>query len=67
MTATQDHLNGQKLWQCNVCLYTKRFKSHVVKHIERKHVKISMTCHICHLVCGTREQLKSHLKFQHNC
>ena len=65
MTAVQDDQTGQKLWQCNQCFYTKRFKSHVVKHIERMHVKVSMSCQYCDLVCATREELKSHLKFKH--
>ena len=50
MTAVQDDQTGQKLWQCNQCFYTKRFKSHVVKHIERMHVKVSMSCQYCDLV-----------------
>ena len=65
MTAVQDDLTGQKQWQCNQCLYTKRFKSHVVKHVERMHVKVSLSCMYCGLVCPTREKLKSHLKFSH--
>ena len=65
MTAVQDDLTGQKQWECNQCLYRKKYKSHVVKHIERVHVKVTMSCPYCDLVCATREKLKSHLKFQH--
>lgn len=64
MGETYDEL-GKKLWQCNVCLYTRAKKSNVSNHIEYKHMQIQVTCHLCHASFGRRDKLFTHLKQKH--
>ena len=64
MSATQDE-NGLRNWTCNDCGYSKKYKSHVFIHVERKHVDVQVNCNFCGLTYRSREELKFHVKNKH--
>jgi len=64
MSKIQDAM-GQRLWQCNECDYAKKLKGDVFKHVERKHVDITVTCNVCSLAYSSRQELKTHIKLKH--
>jgi len=64
MSVIQDY-HGHKFWQCSECDYRKKSKADVFKHVERRHVEIQVSCHLCSQVYGSRFELKAHMKFKH--
>ena len=65
MSVIQDY-HGHKFWQCSECDYRKKSKADVFKHVERRHVEIQVSCHLCSQVYGSRFELKTHMKFKHH-
>ena len=64
MVKIQDTM-GQRLWKCAECDYAKKLKGDVFKHVERKHVELTVTCDICSLSYCSRQELKTHIKIKH--
>ena len=58
---------GRRIWNCTDCSYRQKLRKDVVKHIERRHMNISLPCHLCPTVATSRVQLKIHLKAVHAC
>jgi len=49
------------LWSCVDCDYERRSKSHVVEHVEAKHVDHpAYECGDCGKLCTTRNTLRQH-------
>jgi len=65
MIKIQDIESGQRLWKCAECNYSKRLKGDVFKHVERKHINLTVACDICGLSYNSRQELKTHIKFKH--
>ena len=53
---------GVKIWHCVDCRYSKRLKSDVVKHVERRHLNIKFLCNVCSLSFNSRTDLKTHMR-----
>ena len=54
--------DNPKVWQCIDCGYSRK-KSHVVEHVEAKHVNHpGYTCQMCPKVFPTRGSLRQHRK-----
>jgi len=51
-------------WQCTECLYVSK-KSHVVRHIEQKHVGLQYPCAYCQSIYTRKDALKVHMKLKH--
>ena len=64
MGPVQD-FNGHRFWQCHDCDYKKPSKADVFKHVERRHVELQVSCTLCSTVCGSRQELKAHIKSKH--
>ena len=64
MGPVQD-FNGHRFWQCHDCDYKKPSKADVFKHVERRHVQLQASCTFCSTVCGSRQELKAHMKSKH--
>ena len=65
MIKIRDIITGQRLWKCSECDYSKRLKGDVFKHVERKHINITVACDMCALSYNSRQELKTHIKSKH--
>jgi len=57
--------NGKRYWVCMLCNYSQKSKKDTVKHIERRHLEISLTCSICSCAVKSRQDLKRHMRQFH--
>jgi len=56
---------GKKMWQCSDCSYNNRKTTNMYKHIERKHMNITLYCDLCNLQFRSRDDLQSHKRYTH--
>jgi len=64
---TCSFLDGRKNWLCNDCSYTSKIKTDVKKHIERKHLSLTVPCGFCHKQFNNRYDFKRHVNKFHPC
>ena len=50
---------------CTDCDYTSKFRHNLPKHIECRHIQLSLTCPACFKPCPTRESLRRHMSRFH--
>ena len=58
--------NGKKSWFCVECEYTQKSKKDVVKHIERRHLTLTIKCNICDYSVKSRNDLRTHMRTFHS-
>jgi len=51
---------GKKNWSCTDCGYTSNKTTNMYKHIERKHLAITLYCDFCHKQFKSRDDLNVH-------
>ena len=55
--------NGS-VWLCLVCNLEKRFKVHMIDHVESKHVeqadRLVYTCYLCNNAFSSRNSFRTH-------
>jgi uncharacterized C2H2 Zn-finger protein len=51
---------GKKSWSCVDCGYTSNKTTNMYKHIERKHLNVSLVCEFCQKVFKSRDDLNVH-------
>jgi len=56
---------GKKSWSCIDCGFTRSGKWDVSRHIEQKHMGLSIQCTFCPATYTRRDKLKAHLKHKH--
>jgi len=56
---------GRKNWFCTECGFARTGKWDVSRHIEQKHMGLSIQCTFCPATYTRRDKLKSHLKHKH--
>jgi len=56
---------GRKNWFCTDCGFSRTGKWDVSRHIEQKHMGLSIQCTFCPATYTRRDKLKSHLKHKH--
>lgn len=55
------------LWTCQVCGYTSKYKSHMIEHVEAKHVEHPpYVCGICDKQFKARNGFRQHFVKSHN-
>lgn len=57
--------NGKKFYICTVCNYSQKLRKDVGKHIERKHMTLSIPCPYCSSTLPSRTELRTHIKANH--
>ena len=56
----------RKAWQCTVCSYVTKNKTHMAEHIDAKHIERSgLPCPYCFKICPNVKSLKNHMYNQH--
>jgi len=55
-------LNGKKSWSCTDCGYSSNKTTNMYKHIERKHLTITLYCDLCQKQFKSRDDLNVHRK-----
>lgn len=54
-------------WVCTDCGYTKKIRSHVYEHVDRKHSSHGgYLCNVCNMVLKTKFQLGRHNNQMHS-
>ncbi len=56
---------GTKIWNCTDCGYKQKLRKDVLKHIERRHLNISLPCDICPAFLSSRVELRTHIRMKH--
>ena len=56
---------GRKGWRCRTCGFERSGRWDVARHIEQKHLELSMSCNFCDAVFSRRDKLKSNMKNKH--
>jgi len=56
---------GKKHWSCSICEYSRKDRFNVTRHIEQKHLNLSIPCDHCDIKFTRRDKLKAHLKHVH--
>ena len=54
--------SGRRIWVCVECNYHQKLKSDVVKHIERRHLNLKLSCSMCPHTTNSRSDLRSHMR-----
>jgi hypothetical protein len=57
--------DGRKIWHCVDCGFGRASKWDVSRHVEQKHLGLSMNCTFCAASYTRRDKLKAHLKSKH--
>ena len=57
---------GKKIWICLECNYRQKLRKDVVKHIERKHMNLSISCNYCDASMTSRISLRNHIRINHS-
>jgi len=57
--------NGRRIWVCTVCNYSQKLKKDTVKHIERRHIDVSIQCNVFNTPVKSRQDLKTHMRTFH--
>ena len=58
--------DGKKIWICLECNYQQKLRKDVAKHIERRHLNLSLSCNYCDVSMTSRISLKDHLRLCHS-
>ena len=56
---------GRKLWSCIECDFQRPGRYDVRRHVEQKHLDLSIPCNYCDTVFTRRDKHKHHLKHKH--
>lgn len=56
---------GRKMWYCLDCEFGRASKWDVSRHVEQKHLGMSIQCSLCPATYTRRDKLKAHLKSKH--
>ena len=56
---------GKTFYVCSVCSYHQKLRKDVAKHIERKHMNLSLPCPYCAATLASRIELRTHVKTKH--
>jgi len=57
--------SGLRTWNCSDCNYKQKLRKDVQKHIERRHLDISLPCNFCHSTLSSRIELRTHIRNKH--
>ena len=57
--------NGYKYWRCLDCGYQQKLRKDVLKHVERRHLHLSLSCNLCPAILASRCELRTHVKSKH--
>jgi len=57
---------GYKAWQCLDCQFSRKSKWDVQRHVEQKHMGLSISCPHCTATYTRRDKLKCHIKYKHS-
>jgi hypothetical protein len=57
---------GRKKWFCVECGFWRASKWDVKRHVEQKHLGLTVQCTYCPAVYTRRDKLKAHLKNVHS-
>ena len=57
--------DGKKWWKCLDCSYVSNKTTNLYKHIERRHLTVSLQCPLCGKLFRAREDLQVHKKHFH--
>ena len=58
--------NGLKMWTCSCCGYVSKKTTNMYKHIERKHLFLSLKCDFCQKEFSNRNDFNVHTRTFHN-
>ena len=58
--------DGKKIWICLECNYQQKLRKDVAKHIERRHLNLSLSCNYCDVSMTSRISLRDHLRLCHS-
>jgi hypothetical protein len=54
-------LEGMNGWQCVECAYISKYKTHVMEHVEARHVASrNVFCPDCGKLCPNKKSLRNH-------
>ena len=56
---------GPTHWRCTACEKTTKVKSHMVDHVESKHVLVPTECPYCNRIFKSRGNCRSHISAIH--
>ena len=56
---------GPTHWRCTACEKTTKVKSHMVDHVESKHVLFPTECPYCNRIFKSRGNCRSHISAIH--
>jgi len=57
---------GKTFYGCNVCNYSQKLRKDVAKHVERRHMNLSIPCpYLCGNTFCSRTELRTHIKSKH--
>ena len=57
---------GRKIWICLDCNYQQKLRKDVMKHIERKHLNLAISCTYCDVRMSSRISLRDHIRLTHS-
>ena len=58
--------SGLKIWSCSCCGYVSKKTTNMYKHIERKHLFLTLKCDFCQKEFSSRNDFNVHVKTCHN-
>jgi len=56
---------GRTFYICTLCSYSQKLRKDVAKHVERRHMNLSIPCPLCATTCSSRTELRTHVKSKH--
>jgi len=57
---------GKTFYGCTVCNYSQKLRKDVAKHVERRHMNLSIPCpYLCGNTFCSRTELRTHIKAKH--
>lgn len=56
---------GKNFYVCSVCNYSQKLRKDVAKHVERRHMNLSIPCPYCATSLSSRTELRTHVKTKH--
>ena len=59
-------VDGKKIWTCVDCGFERHGRWDVSRHVEQKHLGLTMPCNYCNATFTRRDKLRSHLKHKHD-
>ena len=57
---------GKTFYVCTECNYSQKLRKDVAKHVERRHLNLSIPCpYLCGNTFSSRTELRTHIKSKH--